>query len=137
MMEKDKTGESEELSYLIDLDWFEQTGRSFVIIARHCLCPRCKERLASEPEAMTPASLVLNVRDCCSNVPGFIDPRLPLLEKVFRLSLSEGNRPVSLTEVTARLSLYSDNPASLSPTSLKHLLDHNQYYGFRLALGED
>ena len=135
-METDKTGESEDLSYFIGLDWFEESGRSFAVIARHCLCPHCKERLVSELEAMTPASLVANVRDCCCNVPGFIDLRLPLLEKVFRLILSEGNRPLSLTELTARLSPYSDNPASLSPAILKRLLDNNKHYGFRVRLGE-
>ena len=136
-MEADRTDQAEDLSCFIDLDWFEESGRSFAVICRHCLCSHCGERLASEPEAVTPASLIANVKDCCSNVPGFIEPRLPLLEKMFRLLLSEGNRPLSLDEVTARLGLYVDNPASLTPSVLKRLLDNNQHYGFRLRPGED
>ena len=136
-METDKISESEDLTYFIDLDWFQESGRSFTVIAQHCLCPACQERLASEPEAMTPASLVTNIRDCCSKVTGFISPRLPLLEKIFRFFLSRGNQPLSLTELIAQLSLHSDNPSPLSPRTLSHLLDNNRYYGFRQKLQEN
>ena len=135
-METDKIGDSKAPSYFIDLEWFQRSSRSFTVIAQHCFCPACQERLASEPETITPASLVTNVRDCCSKIPSFISPRLPLLEKVFRLFLAEGNKPLNLTELIAQLSLYLENPVSLSPQTLKRLLDNNQYYGFRQALQE-
>jgi len=134
MMETDGMSELEDLTYFVDLDWFQESDRSFVVIAQHCLCPDCKERLASEPGTMTPAALVTNTRHCCSKLPGFISPKLPLLEKVFRLFLSEGNESLSLTELTAQLSFYSDSPVSLSPQTLQRLLDNNQYYGFRRRL---
>lgn len=133
-METDGTSELEDLTYFVDLDWFQESDRSFVVIAQHCLCPDCRERLTSEPRTMTPAALVTNMRQCCSKLPGFISPKLPLLEKVFRLFLSESNESLSLTELTAQLSFYSDSPVSLSPQTLQHLLDNNQYYGFRRRL---
>jgi len=134
MMETDGMSELEDLTYFVDLDWFQESDRSFVVIAQHCLCPDCKERLASEPGTMTPAALVTNIGHCCSKLPGFISPKLPLLEKVFRLFLSEGNESLSLTELTAQLTFYSDSPVSSSPQTLQHLLDNNQYYGFRRRL---
>lgn len=134
MSETDKISESEDVSYFIDLDWFQESGRSFTVIAQHCLCQACQERLASEPEAMPPASLVTNISDCCSKVTGFVNPKLPLLEKIFRLFLSKGNQPLSLTELITQLGLYSDRPTSLSHQTIRCLLDNNQYYGFRQKL---
>jgi hypothetical protein len=131
MMETDGISGLEGLTYFIDLDWFQGSDRSFIVIAQHCLCPDCKERLASESKTMTAASLVTNIRHCCSKVTGFVSPKLPLLEKVFRVLLSEGNESLSLEELTAQLSFYSDSPVSLSPQTLKHILENDQHYGFR------
>ena len=129
-MGTDVISELDDFAYLIDLSQFEESDRSLVVIAQHCLCPDCRERLASEPGTATSAWLVTNVRACCSNVPGFINPKLPLLEKVFRLLLSEGNRPLRIRELMAQLSFYSECPVSLSFQTLARLLDSSQYYGF-------
>jgi len=137
MTETDKIGKLDNLSYFIDLGWFQENDRSFTAVARRCLCSDCQERLASEQEDMTPALLLTNIRDCCSKALGFISPRMPLLEKIFRLFLSKGNKSLSLKELIAQLSSYVDNPASLSPYSLKRLLVNDQYYGFRQRLGEE
>jgi len=131
MSATDKISELKGLSYFIDLDWFQESGRSFTVVVEHCLCPACKERLASEPEAVTSTSLIMNVRDCCSKASGFISPKLPWLEKIFRLLLSNGNRSLSLAELIAQLSLYLDSPTSLSPQTIRRLLDNDQCYGFR------
>jgi len=131
MSEADKISELEDLSYFIDLDWFQENGRSFAVVVEHCLCPACRERLASELETMTPTSLIMNIRDCCSKVSGFINSKLSLLEKIFRLLLSNGNYPLSLTELVGRLGLYSYSPTSLSPQTLRRLLDNDQYCAFR------
>ncbi len=135
-MRMDKVSESKAPAYFIDLNWFQENSRSFTVIAQRCLCQACRKRFASEPEAMTPASLVTNIRDCCSRAPDFISPKLPLLEKIFRLFLSGGNQPLGLTELLAQFGLYSDNPASLSPQTLSYLLSNNRYYGFRQKLQE-
>jgi hypothetical protein len=120
----------EDLSYFIDLGRLQESGRSFIVIVRHCLCPTCQKRLASESKAVDAASLIMNVRDCCSKAHAFVSPRLPLLEKVFRLFLSKGNEALSLDELITELTPYSDNPAPLSPQTLKCLLENDQYYGF-------
>ena len=129
-METAKISELEDLTYFINLDWFQRTDRSFAVIAQRCLCPACQERLASKPDVMLSVSLIENIRDCCSKTPNFISFKLPLLEKVFRLFISKGNEPISLAELIMQLSLYSNNSVSLSPSTLKRLLDNNKYYGF-------
>lgn len=135
-METDKISEADDLSYFIDFGWFQENDRSFTAVASRCLCSDCRERLISEQEEITPALLMTNIRDCCSKVPGFISPKLPLFEKIFRLFLSEGNKPLRLKELTAQLSSSVDNPASLTPHSLKRLLGNDRYYGFCQILGE-
>ena len=131
----DKVSELENFSYFVDLDWFQENGRSFDVVVWHCLCPDCQKRLASEREDMTSAMLLTNIRDCCSKAVGFISPKLPLLEKVFRVLLSKGNKQLSLKELIVQLGSCTDNPASLSPEGLKRLLDNDQHYGFRSRLG--
>lgn len=135
MESADKVSELDDLSYFIDLHWFQENDRSFAVAVWHCLCPDCQKRLASEQEDMTSAMLLTNIRDCCSKVVGFISPKLPLLEKAFRLFVSKGNKSLSLKELMAQLSSYMDNPASLSLLGLKRLLDNDQYYGFHQRAG--
>jgi len=130
MAESDKNSKSEDPSYFIDLDWFQENGRSFAAITRHCLCSACQKRLASESSDMEATSLIANIKDCCSKVPGFINIRLPLLEKIFRLILSRENKPLALTELVTELTSCSDTAALLSSQTLKSLLDNDRYYGF-------
>ena len=130
MTDPDKISKLEALNYFIDLGWLEYGGRSFVIIAQHCLCPSCQGRLNAEQKDVQPDLLITSIRDCCSRAPDFISQRLPLLEKIFGLFLSHGNEPLSLAELSAELTAYLDNPALSSPRTLKCLLDKDHYYGF-------
>ena len=87
--------------WFIDLDWYEQNGRSFLTLARGCLCPRCRERLGAGE--ISAAQLVANVRDCCSKLPGFITGELAILAIIFRLFLAGGNQPLNLAELSEML----------------------------------
>jgi len=131
MAESDKTSKLEGLSYFIDLDWFQGSDRSFAAITRNCLCSACQERSSSELMEMDETSLIINIKDCCSKNLGFMNSKLPMLEKIFRLFLSNGNEPLTLAELVVQLTSYSDTPTSLSHQTLKCLLDNNKYYGFR------
>ncbi len=130
MTESDKA-KLESLIYFIDLDCFQESDRSFAAVAGHCLCSACQERSASSLKDIEVASLVPNIRDCCSKTPDFINSRLPLLERIFRVFLARGNEPLSLAELATQLVTYSDSPTSLSPQTLKRLLDNDRYYGFK------
>ena len=130
MSESDKTSKSEDPSYLIDLDWFQENDRCFAAIACHCLCSACQERLASELMEVEVGSLVVGIKDCCSKAPGFVNSKLSLLEKIFRIFLSNGNEPLTPAELISQLAIYSETPVLVSTQTIKCLLDNDKYYGF-------
>ena len=89
--------------WFVDLDWYQQSNRSFVALAERRLCPECNERLKAEQGEIAAADLLAAIRDCCSHRPGFITPRLPILEGVFRLFLANNNQPLALEELGKQL----------------------------------
>ncbi|MBM3119028.1 MAG: hypothetical protein FJ006_05665 [Chloroflexi bacterium] len=131
MTESDTVNKLEGLSYFIDLYCFQESDRSFAAIAWHCLCSACQERAVSSLKDVEAASLIASIKDCCSKAPDFINSKLPLFEWIFRVFLSRGNEPLSLAELASQLAAYFDNPVSLTPQTLKRLLDSDRYYGFK------
>jgi len=116
----------------IDLDWLEQNNRSFSVLARGCLCPKCRQRLEKGKPPFSPADIIANIRDCCSKTPEFSIGRLPVLERVFRIFLANGNRPLGLEELGKRLAeRWGDTPQHASPEILSQLLRNERYYGLR------
>jgi hypothetical protein len=119
-------------SWFIDLDWFEQNNRSFLVLARGCLCPKCRQRLEKAKPPFSPADLIASVRDCCSKTPQFFIDRPPVLESIFRIFLANGNRPLTLEELSRQLAERRSNvPQRTSPEVLSHLLRNERYYGLR------
>ncbi len=102
------------------------------MLAEGCLCPKCrKQRKAGEGE-ISADDLLTTIRDCCSQAPEFITPRLPILESVFRLFLANNNQPLDLEELGKRLSQWRGGDASrTSAEVLSRLLGSDQYYGLR------
>ena len=128
-MDEDITTEQVRLGWFIDLDWFQQSNRSFSALAQSCLCPKCQERLKGEIPA---ADLLSTIKDCCSKTPGFITGELPILASAFRLFLANGNQPLNLEELGRQLS--EQRGGSTYRTSaeiLSRLLKNDRYYGLR------
>lgn len=119
-----------EVSYFIDLAYFDNANRSFGTIIRSRLCSKCQQRMAIELEKQTPEKLLSTVKDCCSKLADFITPKMPVSEKLFRIFLTSGNRPLKVTELITKLADYSTGSFSLSDLALRRLLDGDQYYGF-------
>lgn len=119
--------------WFIDLDWYEQNGRSFLALAQGCLCPQCREQL--QAGEISVAQLVANIRDCCSKLPGFITGELPILAVIFRLFLANGNEPLDLAELGRRLGEWRGE-ATYPPSAefLSRLLKDERYYGIRRVL---
>ena len=120
------------LRYFIDLDWYQQQGRSFASLAASRLCPtsRKKEKTKSE------AALLRTIKQCCSKRDGFITPNMPLLEMIFRLLLANGNQPLELGQMQEQLQKWlgdSSNARDLSVLKLKRILSNDKYYGLRPA----
>ena len=119
--------------WFIDLDWYERSGRSFLILAQGCLCPRCRERW--EAGEISAAMLVDNIRDCCSKQPDFITGELAILAIIFRLFLANGNEPLGVADLSKKLSecLVMDTQRT-SAEFLSRLLKDEGYYGIRRVL---
>ena len=115
--------------WFIDLDWCQQSNRSFSALAQGCLCPKCQERLKGETSA---ADLLVTTKDCCSKAPNFITGELPILESIFRLFLTNGNQPLDLEEIGKQLSEWRGGDTyRTSVEMLSRLLSSDQYYGLR------
>jgi len=118
--------------WFIDLDWYQQNNRSFLSLAQHCLCPKCNKRLKIEKGKTTAADLLSVIKDCCSKTPAFITYKLPVLESIFRLFLSNGNQPIELEELGKQLSERRNGDTyCTSAEILSRLLRDEQYYGLR------
>jgi hypothetical protein len=129
MSQEDITTNQASQRWFIDLDWYQKNNRSFVSIARKYLCPECRERLREESSA---AELLTAIKDCCSQVPDFINGQLSILDSIFRLFLVNGNQPLDLEELRRQLSeRRGDNP--ISAKTLSRLLNSDRYYGLRLV----
>jgi len=120
--------------WFIDLAWLEQNNRSFFALAQGCLCPKCRERLEEGKKQFSPADLISNIKDCCSQTPGFITDRSPILESVFRLFLANGNQPLDLEELGRQLAeRRGGDTQRTSVEVLSRLLGNERYYGLRLV----
>jgi len=116
--------------WFIDLDWLQQNNRSFSVLAQTCLCPKCRERLKADEGGAQAADFLATIRECCSKTPGFITPKLPILESMFRLFLANGNQPLDLEELERQLSKWwGGDVYRISTETLSCLLSHDQYYG--------
>ncbi len=118
--------------WFIDLDWLEQQNHSFLVLAQGCLCPKCCERLKKGKGEISAADLLANIKDCCSQTPGFITDKSPILESVFRLFLANGNKPLDLEKLGKRLAERRGGDSHrTSAEILSRLLSHDQHYGLR------
>jgi hypothetical protein len=115
--------------WFIDLDWHQQSNRSFFALAQGCLCPKCQEQLKGEISA---ADLLTTIKDCCSKPPNFITGESPILESIFRLFLANGNQPLDLEKLGRQLGEWRGGDTyRTSAEILSRLLSSDQYYGLR------
>jgi len=131
-MVEDVITEQIKSRWFIDLDWYQQSSRSFLTLAKHCLCPECRKRL--KEKEVSPEDLVSAIKDCCSQAKDFIADNLPILERIFRLFLANGNQPLDLEELGEQLRKWrGEGVYPTSPEVLSRLLESDQYYGLRKA----
>jgi hypothetical protein len=120
--------------WFIDLEWLEQNNRSFLALAEGCLCPKCTKQLKKGKGEIPATDLIVTIKDCCSQKPGFIASRSPILESVFRLFLANGNQPLNLEELGRQLAeRRGGDTQRTSAEVLSRLLRNERYYGLRLV----
>ncbi len=117
--------------YFIDMNWYQEQGRSFATLATSRLCPTSRKKDKSKSEA----ALLRTLKQCCSKREGFITTNMPLLEMIFRLFLANGNQPLALEQIQEQLQQLSDisSVRDISLTRLKRIIENDRYYGLKPA----
>ncbi len=135
-MSEEANDELDGERWFIDLDWYQANKRSFSAIAQHCLCDKCRQDLKTDGGEIPADKLLATIKDCCSKQPDFIIAELPILESVFRILLTNGNRPVSMKELGEKLSEWRGGyPSSNAGEKLSRLLASDSFYGLRRYQG--
>lgn len=105
-----------DTKFHIDLRWWERQRRDIRILMRDLLCAECRETVGSLSESRTvdvvdPDTAEVTqvdviweaIRACCSSRPDYITMDTPLLDSIFRVFVANGNKPLSVRELYARL----------------------------------
>jgi hypothetical protein len=132
-MEKTETvTERTKTHWAIALDWYQQNNRSISTLIRDYLCPECARRLSEGGKNIPTEDLISTIQNCCSRQPDFFNERLPILESVFRLFLSNGNNPLELDELGQELGrLRGGDTYRTSPEVLLRILKSDGFYGLQ------
>ena len=124
-----------ETRWAIATDWFTINRRSAWVLVKDYLCPDCAKRLGlkKEPPLKT---MFASIESCCSQAPDFITDKMPIMESAFRLFLRNGNRPMTLQEVSSELGqLRYGDIYRTSPEALRRILKNDLFYGLREITG--
>jgi hypothetical protein len=118
--------------WIIDLNWLKTNRRSFTILTRGALCPKCRKKLKADTQDVNAAELLKTIQSCCSKADDFITPRLPFQEAIFRVFLTTGNKPMTLIELGDEMRRRrGPDGAKNSPEFLARVLRNDTYYGVR------
>ena len=102
-MKEDMTNESWAAKWFVNLDWFTENNRSITPLLLDRLCPDCRKQYKSEKGGMNPKKLLRVINDCCATNPAFLKSDMPVVERVFRLFLANGNTQLSTDEIVEQL----------------------------------
>ena len=132
MVSENKKTEQPVQTWFIDLKWYEQNNRSFADLVKDAICAKCRKRSAGKHKESSPADLIKTISDCCARQPGFINGQQPILTSIFRLFLTNGNKPLDLASLSQLLDEKRGGDISRSSVPvLSRLLKDERYYGIR------
>ena len=116
--------------WFIDLDWFKENNRSIEPLLLDRLCPDCRKQHESQKGEMNSKEFLKIINDCCAANPAFLRNDLPLLERVFRLFLANGNARLNTDEIVEQLNAITGSEGlSVSTVTINRLLTNDHYYG--------
>ena len=132
MNQQEETNGQPDSHWAISIDWFEENNRSIDMMVKEYLCEKCAAESQGKKKAESTRDMIARIQKCCGNTPEFINHRIPIPESVFRLFLSNGNTPLSVTEISEQLSQLREGDSYRTSTEvLLHLLQNDDYYGLR------
>jgi hypothetical protein len=139
--------------FFIDLQWYEDTNRSFRAMAQRRFCPSCQKKIGTEQQERVPmvdsktgrvvfemrnvpfgTNPMSVIRTCCSKQRGYITSDTPLLEAIYRVFLATGNQPADAERLREQLAdwvTYSDRPHGYAADLIERILGNDQTYGMR------
>ena len=121
-----------ETQFSIDLQWMKANKRSFSTIAGDKLCPKCRKKLKADAGEVKTADLLKAIQSCCSKNPDFITQGLPFQESIFRVFLANGNKPMTLAELSQQLVQRRGADTSRTTVAfLSRLMQNDDYYGIK------
>jgi hypothetical protein len=98
----------------IDTAWWKEQGRDIRVYLRELLCGDCGRSLGSLAsdamiDSVDPGSGEIRQVDalwdslltCCSKRPGYFDENMPIVDGIFRVFVSNGNKPLTIRELHA------------------------------------
>jgi hypothetical protein len=131
MPEEQKNAPAEETLWAIAPDWYPQNGRSIIALLKSYLCAGCAVRAGDKKEP-TLKALLANIQSCCAKEPEFFSDKLPIMESTFRIFLRNGNKPMTLRELSSELGrVRSGDIYRTSPETLMHILENDRFYGLQ------
>jgi hypothetical protein len=121
-----------EARWFIDLNWLKTNKRSFSTLAGDKLCAKCRKKLKADTGEVKPADLLKAIQSCCSKNNDFITPGLPFQESIFRVFLANGNKPMTLVELSEQLVQRRGVDTSRTTVAfLSRLIHNDDYYGIK------
>ncbi len=124
-----------EASFKIYPEKLEAMGRSLNVLLLHRRCATCWATLLNEPAQ----GMLIEVEDHmkqiakqCSKTLDFIQPEMGVVEAVFRILLSHGNKPMTLESIHEEMRerwASPINPRTPPPDKLYRMLVSDAFYG--------
>ena len=135
--EQEEAQEQEYLStsFSVDLEKLAAWGRSIQILLLHRRCASCWGTIVQEPDqglSIKTTEHMKQIAKHCSTTLDFIHPDLPVMEAVFRVLLSNGNKPMTLESIYESLRERWTNPTNLRTPhvdKLYRMLLADTFYG--------
>jgi len=105
-----------DTKFHIDFSWWEKQNKNIHVFMRDLLCAECRKTVGAASDnqivdVVDPQTAEVTrvnalweaIRVCCSLKPDYITADTPLLDGIFRTFLANGNKPLSVLELHARL----------------------------------
>ncbi len=132
-----------DTKFRIDFNWWKEKELDFRLALRDQLCDTCRERYREQWEIeevdwVDPDTAIVIRTDpmmhCllkyCKDQPDFIGPHIPLTTNIFRIFLTNGNKPLSPNEMSEIITWRSPG------TILRVIKGPKVYFGIRPVADE-
>ena len=122
-------------SFHISPERITSLGRSFQLLLLQRRCASCWGALMQEPKGgrdLTAPRHLSKIASHCSKTADFINSDMPLAEAIFRILLTNANKPMTVQQVYERLNerwVDPINPRIPEMDGIYRVMSHDSFYG--------